>query len=538
VSQALATTFQILRETDNEAASRVLIPALDGRFSGIRDRALETLLKRRNSLGHLEILRRLHTLDEPWRRTVQANHSRMLPALREAVISSDCQLCINGCNAAVSFRQYDLVPAILIALENPANPNAAVVSEALLGLTAQICEAITAAPEDADRREAQAIRRRVVAALELSVGRFARHRRREIVEAFVLLTYRDNAVLRQVLQDPYHPAFVVLVDMLSKCPNGEVISLLLSYLDHPQPPSAVLSIIAKRSDPQFIMTLLRKIGHEGPPVVVQNLRRIESMPWIHGDAARLDALDDFCQAAAVRLATTVGIPRVQALSLVEYVLLRGKTGARRAAAEAFEQFRGADANLVALQSLDDGDPVVQARILQQLRGRGIPGALARLIEAVDSPHEVVRDTACKCLAEFSFDRYVKSFDLLDDEIRASNGELVRKVDPHASVLLRAELTSAVRTRRLRGLAVARALRLVAETEDAISAMLRDPDHLIRAEAAATLGESGSAAAAQALADALADRDPIVRDAVERSLRRHNQLVTESLLGPSQEHVPG
>jgi HEAT repeat protein len=215
-----------------------------------------------------------------------------------------------------------------------------------------------------------------------------------------------------------------------------------------------------------------------------------------------------------------GIPRAQAFSLIEYLLQHGKSGGRRAAAEALDQFRGADANLLALQALDDKDPEVQAKILAQLRGRGIPGALARLVEVIDSPHEIVRNAARKCLAEFSFARYLASFDLLDEDVRTSTGDLVKKVDSQTIGLLRAELNSPVRSRRLRGLAVARALELVAEVEDAILSQMTDEDHMVRAEAAAALGMSSSQAAREALSEALGDRSPAVQDAVHKSLRLH------------------
>ncbi len=347
MSDGLATTFRLLRETQNEAATRVLIPALDSRFPSIRDAALEALLSRRSPAGHREVVSRLHAFEEPWRRLVGENHSRMLPALRDAVISSDRQICVNGCRAAVWFCQYDLIPALLIALEDPANPNATVASEALLDLTDLLCRELADPHDNVQRRDGQVVRRRAVGALEMSVGRFARHRRREIVEAFVLLTYRDNAVLRQILQDPYHPAFVVLVDALSKSPQEAAIRLLLSFLDDPHAPSAVLSIVSKRSDEKFILALLHKVGRDASPVVTQNLRRLESIAWIGGDTAFLDPRSDFEQSAAVRLAMVSGIPRAQAFSVVEHLLACGKPGGRRAAAEALDKFRGADAALSA-----------------------------------------------------------------------------------------------------------------------------------------------------------------------------------------------
>jgi hypothetical protein len=293
----------------------------------------------------------------------------------------------------------------------------------------------------------------------------------------------------------------------------------LSFLDDPRAPSAALSIVSKRSDATFVKYFLHKIGREATPAVMHNLKRIETVAWIR-DAATLDLCDDAEQCAATRLAMVSGIPRAHAFSLVEHLLLYGKPGGRRAASEALDQFRGADANLLALQALDDHDPEVQAKILVQLRNRGIPGALARLVEMVDSPHEIVRTAARKSLAEFTFPRYLASFDLLDEEVRVSTGELVKKVDPQTPALLRAELASLIRSRRLRGLAVARALDLAGDLEDAVVPLLSDEDHLVRAQAATALGRCPSETAREALAEALSDRSPAVQEAARASLRLH------------------
>jgi len=408
---------------------------------------------------------------------------------------------------------------VLTGLEEPSNPNATDLGEALLDLAGLLCDDLSSTADRGQRRDVHLVRRRMVGSLEMSVGRFAKHRRREIIEAFLLLTYRDDAVLRQVLQDPYHPAFVVLVEMLSKIPHEAAMRLLLSFLDDPRAPSAALSIVAKRSDATFVKYFLRKIGREPAAAVARNLKRIEAVAWVR-EAATLDLCDDQEQYAATRLAMVSGIPRAHAFSLVEYLLLHGKPGGRRAAAEALDQFRGADANLLALQALDDRDPEVQAKILVQLRGRGIPGALARLVEMIDSPHEVVRIAARKSLAEFSFSRYLASFDLLDEEVRVSTGDLVKKVDPQTAPLLRAELGSLVRSRRLRGLAVAQALDLTADMEDAVVPLLSDEDHLVRAQAATALARCPSETAREALAGALSDRSPVVQEAARTSLRLH------------------
>ena len=249
------------------------------------------------------------------------------------------------------------------------------------------------------------------------------------------------------------------MELFAKSTQPTVMRLLLSFLDDPRAPLAALGAVARRSDAKFVEFWLRKIGRQPSAIVAQNLKRIESVAWTQQCAGILGNLDDLTQHAAVRLVMISSIPRRQAFLVLDYLLRHGKPGGHRASAEALDAFNGTEANALALKALDDSDPEVQATILLQIRRRGIPGALGRLVEMLDSPHGAVRKAARKSLDEFTFQRFLRTFDLLDDEVRKSTGELVKKVDPHTVPQLRSELASRVRTRRLRGLAILRTLDL-------------------------------------------------------------------------------
>jgi HEAT repeat protein len=213
-----------------------------------------------------------------------------------------------------------------------------------------------------------------------------------------------------------------------------------------------------------------------------------------------------------------GIPRLQAFSVVEHVLRHGNTGGRRQAAAALAEFQGADANALALKALEDPDPHVQATAALQVRSRGIPGAMGRLLELAESRHGVVRRAVRESLAEFSFPRFLATFDMLEDEARRNTGMLVKKIDPETVPRLADELTSKMRTRRLRGLDIARTIDAVDPLETEILGLLEDEDHMLRAGAAAALARGSSQAGLRALEAALKDTSPRVRETAEESLR--------------------
>jgi HEAT repeat protein len=325
--------------------------------------------------------------------------------------------------------------------------------------------------------------------------------------------------LKQVLDDPHHGAFLPLVEVLSTSQAAGVIGLLLAFLDDSRAPASVLAVIAKRCDLKFLQFLLRKIGRKPSKVVRQNLKRIESVAWLRDRETILHQLDDMAQHAAVQLAVASAIPRSAAFSVVKSLLLAGKPGGRRAAADALNEFNGAEANALVLEALEDEDPQVQAKALVQLRPRGILRALPRLLEKVDSPHAVVRRAARVSLGELSFKRFLSAFDALDDEVRRSTGTLVKKVDPETVPRLSVELEAKARSRRLRALAIARLIGVVQPLESTILGLLDDDDHMVRAEAAAALAQGTLASSWAALEEALQDPSTTVQQAARESLGR-------------------
>ena len=518
MTTGIETTLRLLKKTPNEAALRVLIPAIDSPRERIRQAALETLLEHRNLAGHKAVLSRFHTLDENLQRIVMDNSARMSSALRFAVLGTDRQLCENGCTCAVRFREYELISALISAVEDQVNPNAGLVGKTLCELAGALSKELPAETEARGHRNPKTVLKYVMPPLSKSVDRFGIHGRREIIESFALLVQHDNDTLRQVLTARRHPAFLVLMEILAGSRDEAVIELILSSLDCTGTPSAIVSVATKRCDLGFMRRLLQKIDHEPSPVLQQNLKRMGAVPWLASGTKVIDRLNDAEQHSAVKLAMLSGTTRENAFNLIRHLLLHGEPSGRFAASEALDEFNGAEANTLTLQALNDPDPRVQANAVRQLRRRGIPGALPLLVRMVDSPHAEVREAVRKNLGEFSFRRFLGAFDMLNDEVRHGTGDLVKKINPDAIPLLAAELTSKVRTRRLRGLAIARTMNVVAELEGTIIGLLLDTDHIVRADAAATLGECRmSAQIAAALTETLRDSSASVRQAARKTL---------------------
>lgn len=519
----LARTFSLLKETPNEAAVPVLVAALDSSDLAIQEEAVQAILGRRKGAGQRVLIERWPQLPERWKLQIARHPRQISSAVRSAILGTDPELCTSGCDALLYLRDYELIPTLVAGVERPNQPQLTHVGHTLLSLCEMLEEELSG-PRDMGRHNEPAL---FVAAalpsLERAVERFELHRCRDAVESFLLLAASDNTTLQRLLADPRHPAYLVMLDVLCKSPRMPIIRLVLNLLEIPQAPSAVNQVVAHRTDIPFLRNLLKRIGFELSDTLRAHLKRVDSLPCLTQSLAVLDTLSEKDEVAAILLAIGSNLNRLEAFRVVQYLMTRGRTAARRLASRALAEFGGADANQLALHGLRDPDPQVQANVTRQLRDRGIPGAITQLIRLLDNPHEEVRLAAQDSLTEFNFNRYITMFDLMDEKIRASTGLLVMRVDPKAVSELAGELKSRTRTRRLRGLDVAVAMDAVDQVEPMVIDLLSDTDHFVRAEAARTLGYCNTPLAFQALQNALHDRSAAVRESAEQSL---NKLTAE------------
>jgi HEAT repeat protein len=147
--------------------------------------------------------------------------------------------------------------------------------------------------------------------------------------------------------------------------------------------------------------------------VLKNMSRLQSVAWLESARETLLELDGKGQAIAVELAQASGVGRNAVLDIVTMFLRQGAAEGRRASCRALAEFRGADADALVREALDDPDSGVRAAAVAQLRDRQLPDALPTLVALLDAPQSEVRDAARSSLAEFNFVRYRAMFELLD-----------------------------------------------------------------------------------------------------------------------------
>jgi HEAT repeat protein len=517
VTNSLELTFDYLATTENEAATRVLMGALDHADAAIAHGALRALLRRKSPEALRELVARWHRIGEGWKEIVAERPGLLTAALKQAFHSSEEQLIRNAVAAAVETADYDFVAIFAAAVGESHVLRRSLSAQAMLSLADALYEELHGHARVRVRRDMQLVRQFVAGSLESPVARFPQHRATAVLEAFLLVATRENATLRHMLQDLRDPSHEAVTQQLTHSTRPGVMRLLLSMLDDARAPLAVLRIVGRRSDAPFFRLLCKKLSEDHSPPLVPNLGRIDSLGWLAESLSLLETLDDDEQVGAATLVWRGRIDNRQKRRILQHLLRTGQPRGRQAAARALLELLGPEGHSLTMSLLHDDCPLVQAEAVRHLRARDIPNAMSLLIGLLDSPHEEVRAAASGSLEEFTFARYLSAFDTLSPEARKSTGSIVKRANPNVAEELLNELLSSGRARRLRAMQIAEALDLVPEMEFGLIELCRDEDHVVRTEAARMLGLCWSQEARRTLRDLLSDPRQTVQFAAEQSL---------------------
>lgn len=537
MSAGLTATFQFLAKTENKAAVEVLVAGLDCPHKPIRHGALRAVLDRRCPEGHREVFRRLSSMDERSREIINERPERLAGVVTDALQNATSQACAAACNAIVSFRLCEALPVLVSVLVDPENPHTKMVAETVLELTESFYAELSGTTEGPKHKRQDLVRDRITAALEAGVRKFRRHKQTAAVEAFLLIAKQKNIVLRQLLQRPEEASHQPLVELLSSSSRGGVIRLLLGFLEDPQMPHVVAQVLCNRCDAKFVDHLVRTVGPRPSKTVVETLARFNSIAWAQPGHELFDKLSNAAQQGAVPLLMASSIDRAKLLEIIGYLLLEGKPGGRRAAAEALAEFPGPEASALVVKALGDEDARIRASLIVQLRPRKIPGAFSLLIRMIDSPQEEVQRALQKALPEFTFHQFLANFDKMPEHWQPIAGYMVRNIDPKVADKLVAELNGLSPVRRRRAVTAAGVMGLVPKVEETIVRQLSDEDHMVRVAAAKILAESKSKPTWEALRDALLDKSFAVKEAAEQSLERISRSLAQQTEQIEQQRRP-
>lgn len=521
MSSSFDKTFESLAQTRNPAAVDVLIAALDVPDERIQVAAVEALLKRRASRGIIELVRRVQVLYAAARELVEKNGTDLGPGLRDCLLNDDAELRGNALELVRRCAVYSEVPTLIALLHMQHVPERAVVEEVLAELVNRLYEHLKLGKERDDSgsflQDAERIRQQTLATLEVAAYRYPTHRCRQVIEGLLLLGDPDNLHLKRFLREAVDEVRAIASELLCSSRHPGVMGLVVDSMTQNYPFPAAYAAFERRTDPEFICHLLRHWPRKLTDFQQKNFREIKAAVWLDPEHLQLDLIPAALHRTLIAFLMATGLPQSQKLAVLEWMMRFGSPEGRLAATDVLVDLEDDKVQEVVLEGLDSEEPDVQAWATGQLRNWSIPNAMELLIERLDSPIPEVREAARDELSGFNIYRAIELFDELDARMQVAVGKLVRKIDPETIPKLREQMQNAIRRKRIRAARAALAMKLHLEVVDALLAMARDSDNLVRRTAAEVLGRVPAREAVEMLLELTHDASPRVRDAAAAAL---------------------
>jgi len=363
---------------------------------------------------------------------------------------------------------------------------------------------------------------------EAGLERFQPGSRPEIWLVQLSFADLEDPFLERILASQSHPAREALVGLLENSDAPAVLDRLTSCLKLRRPHPAISGVWRLRNDLAFVRAFLQVIARETSSEVRGNLRKLPKPIWLKNlvsDISPLSWQEKFALLDLIRFS----LPNEEeVLEAYGRILPQADLPLRRRLVHLLCQISGVKANQMVTELVEwDTDPAILMSLIPELRKRNITRAMKRLLTLLDHGHAGVRQKASEAFNDCTIERYLAAYDLLEEPVRRSTGQLVLKVDPATNHVLASELNSGNRIRQIRCLQAIRSIGNVDDLCEPVTTMAKHADPRVKIAAIGTLAAARAPEAKALIRRYLVDENPLIRKAAEFSLDLARDVVAAS-----------
>jgi len=425
----------VLARSKNQAAVGLLETAFQSTSEPVRKLAGGILVSRRSGKGLEAIIRNFDPSDPDAVALVNSNREKLMPGLHGAIVEKDIELARQAFRLAYSQNFFEVLPTLAAYCLGPGSQEQSAIS--LHGDFLKFLNKYGEALARNDPKEHHLLYSVILPEFtRILVSKVKEYRftKQELtltvyLQLFPFFTNAGSGhELYMQLRLPNSPVYVAAYRRLLQESEPYLFRLIIESLDRLHPPPIVPLIISERADIPFLDALFKSIK---PPLTLElktNLSKLPPLTWMSQIDSFLAQFDADAQCGLVVLLQNANLPEAELQPLLLKIFEHGKGAGRVAALSALASSFDAHIDRFVWDAAGDSDPAVQVEALTQLSSREIPGAPSRIMQFVESPHETVRETIQKLLPHFRFNRFMQTFDQLDDESRRRMFNVVRNLD--------------------------------------------------------------------------------------------------------------
>lgn len=514
----LDATFRALRDLGGPVAGEVAIAALLEPQPAIQEQAVLHFLQTEDRAGLSRAVTLFHQFAPKLQGRLASEVKLLLPALRERLKDSETQTRLNVVECVGRMDRNEVYSFLPIALQDTAPEVRRRAAEVLRDSTQSFLHSLAReSEEDLPPAVVEARRRSLLDALISGLRTYDTHREKSLLFCMLDLGPSAHDFLLGVLAGAKSALRSDLEGVLRHHVSRSVVAFLFRMQRESAEDIRTLAVetFETRSGRHFAMEILGHLGTLEAGALHQLASHAFRLPWW---GVVREVLQEAPSGAAQKLAIYVEHSRIgdkERMGALRDLLGVSDPRARAAAVRQMLPLPGPEAGAAVREAANDGDEEVQRIVLEWTLKTNPPDRQKILTAFLTSPHEAIRRSASRELSKGSFERYVKSFDALDERTRELAGRAIAKIDDQMVDRLTDELHSLDPHRKLKALRIIEITQKEKDIEPALMELINDPDRKVRASVIKLVGLLGDVRAIKVLIGALSDPDRRTRaNAVE------------------------
>lgn len=509
------TTFAALERMRAADVEDALLATLERPFVDIRTKAVDLLVGAARPGPLARLIERYGDLSDE-ERVRLLTPSRSLYATLEHCLTNGAAAAREG---AISAIDEGVVEPLLPHIVSEAAKGGAD-RDRLLATMATLIDAVADGGRGGGVEGTTAsTRRATIPALAEAARAVEPREARPFLHGLFTLCRGGDAVAAEFLSRSAGDLREVAFEILQNDAHPGVIAFLLDVIRRGYLQPRVVDIFRGRNDTPFVAAWLRAVGKGASTTDLGILREIGRVDWLVDDFAVIDDLPDDAQASVAAFAGLIGLPEAASRRLRRHLLEQGSAPARRSVADDLKALGKVEVRDVLLHAITSDDDAVAVWAVDELHARNVPDAGTILLELLEGDREAVREAARRHLTGFDLETLLELRGKLPAEKLRRAVALGRRIDPELPVKAHKLLTTGRRRERVRAAEAVGPMGLADELVRSLRLMLTDEDMSLRRAAVDAMAWGETAATAEALEAARADRSALVRQAAEAALTK-------------------
>ena len=414
--------------------------------------------------------------------------------------------------AAMKYKLYEILPAVVISLESSDQQHAAMMRKVLLHLADSFFDdLIVASP--VERRNFDRKREWFVSQLDSPIKRYSISACDEAVQSLLIIGKKDFDLMKLVAGDSRSAVGKKFAEYLRTGTHRCFLRVLLNYVDDPDSPGTMDEIISERSDALFVRKLLEYVGLDPNPDFRTALKRFKEFTWFRAENPELLDIVAGLERNAVQLLQSVSFPKERVIPLYRFFLERESVDSRRAAAESVRWLVGEEINHLLLKFVNNSDPQTAAILFRLLKSRDVSGIEDVLPTLIERPDSEIRQAIYDMMPNLRAESFASHVSQMTPITAQKTGRYVRLIDANTYKKIDDDIRSPIPIRRAAACKVAMYTDYTREFLPQIIDIARDDEMSVRLAAIAALSTVLVKDALAALKSIENDRSTDIRDAV-------------------------